>query len=279
MSRQLPNQRRALSYRESHLTGPVNRDESRIHTLGLPSSRKPIVTTACGFAAVPSSSAGSALFTLGGQREFVDFGEHCRDPSLLYAPQRTGSGGVERASRRRISVAVALGLGLALAGCGSADGTAEPAAPQGADPVAWMGVFCQGLGQVIEAASAAPTPASTSQGEKDALLTLADTTQQAFATTAQKLTQLGQPGITAGKQAQDNAVGFFTTAANAVADRRAKLAALDPHDPNFEQKKADQLAGPDLGSQVQGLMSTNGLASAFGKAPQCQQLGATAGHR
>jgi hypothetical protein len=142
-----------------------------------------------------------------------------------------------------------------------------------------MGVFCQGLGQVIEAASAAPTPASTSQGEKDALLTLADTTQQAFATTAQKLTQLGQPGITAGKQAQDNAVGFFTTAANAVADRRAKLAALDPHDPNFEQKKADQLAGPDLGSQVQGLMSTNGLASAFGKAPQCQQLGATAGHR
>jgi hypothetical protein len=76
-----------------------------------------------------------------------------------------------------------------------------------------MGVFCQGLGQVIEAASAAPTPASTSQGEKDALLTLADTTQQAFATTAQKLTQLGPPGITAGKQAQDNAVGFFTTAA------------------------------------------------------------------
>lgn len=118
-----------------------------------------------------------------------------------------------------------------------------------------------------------------SASEKDSLLTLADSTQQAFATTAQRLTQLGPPGITDGKQAQDSAVGFFTTAANAVADRRAKLAALDPHDPNFEQKRTEQLAGPDLGSQVQGLLSNNELAAAFGKAPQCQQLGTTAGHR
>ena len=73
-------------------------------------------------------------------------------------------------------------------------------------------------------------------------------------------------------------MGFFTTAANAVADRRAKLAALDPNDPNFEQKKADQLTGPDLGSQVQGLIGNNELAPAFGKAPPCQQLGATARH-
>lgn len=178
-----------------------------------------------------------------------------------------------------MGLAVVLCLGLALAGCGSADVTAKPAAPQGADPVAWMGVFCQGLGQVIDAAAAAPKPPPTPQGEKDALLAQADTTQQAFVTTAQKLTQLGPPGITAGKQAQDSAVGFFTTAANAVADRRAKLAVLDPNDPNFEQKKVDQLAGPDLGSQVQGLMSNNELAPAFGKAPQCQQLGTTAGHR
>jgi hypothetical protein len=142
-----------------------------------------------------------------------------------------------------------------------------------------MDVFCQGLGQVIDAGAAAAKPPSTPQGEKDALLTLADTTQQAFVTTAQKLIQLGAPAITNGKQAQDSAVGFFTTAASAVADRRAKLAALDPTDPNFEQEKADQLAGPDLGSQVQGLMSNNELAAAFGKAPQCQQLGATAGHR
>jgi len=67
-------------------------------------------------------------------------------------------------------------------------------------------------------------------------------------------------------------VGFFTTAANAVADRRAKLAALDPNDPNSEQKKAEQLSGPDLGSQVQGLISNSELAPAFGKALQCQQL-------
>jgi hypothetical protein len=142
-----------------------------------------------------------------------------------------------------------------------------------------MGVFCQGLGQVIDAGAAAAKPPSTPQGEKDALLALADSTQQAFTTTAQKLTQLGAPGITDGKQAQDSAVGFFTTAANAVADRRTKLATLNPNDPNFEQKKAEQLAGPDLGSQVQGLFSNNELATAFGKTPQCQQLVATAGHR
>ncbi len=182
--------------------------------------------------------------------------------------------------RRGIGVVVVLGLGLALGGCGSGGATAKPSAmPGGADPVVWMGVFCQGLGQVIDAGAAAAKPTSTPQGEKDALLTLADSTQQAFTTTAQKLTQLGAPGIADGKQAQDNAVGFFTTAANAVADRRAKLAGLDPNDPNFEQEKADQLTGPDLGSQVQGLLSNNELAPAFGKAPQCQQLGATAGHR
>lgn len=62
---------------------------------------------------------------------------------------------------------------------------------------------------------------------------------------------------------------FFTTVVNAVADRRAKLAALDPSDPSLEEKKAEQLAGPDLGSQVQGLLSNNELAAAFGKAPQC----------
>jgi hypothetical protein len=50
--------------------------------------------------------------------------------------------------------------------------------------------------------------AADSAGRKDALLRQADTTQQAFAATTQKLTQLGPPAITAGKQAQDSAVGF-----------------------------------------------------------------------
>ena len=210
----------------------------------------------------------------------MDSYELCQHPSSPHAHQRTASAEAGLSSRHRIGVAVVLGLGLALGGCGSGGATAKPADTlQGADPVAWMGVFCQGLGQVIDAGNAAAKPPSTPQGEKDALLTLADTTQQAFTRTAQELTQLGAPGITDGKQAQDGAVGFFTTAANAIADRRTKLAALDPHDPNFEQKKAEQLTGPDLGSQVQAVMSTNELAPAFGKAPQCQQLGATAGHR
>jgi hypothetical protein len=210
----------------------------------------------------------------------MDFCALCHPLSSPQAHQRTASGGNQPSSRRRIGVAVVLGLSLALGGCGSGGATAKPSAtPQGADPVAWMGVFCQGLGQVIDAGAAAAKPPSTPQGEKDALVTLADTTQQAFTTTAQKLTQLGAPGITDGKQAQDNAVGFFTTAASTIADRRAKLAALDPNDPNFEQKKVDQLTGPDLGSQVQGVISNGELAPAFNKAPQCQQLGATAGHR
>jgi hypothetical protein len=219
-----------------------------------------VVAIARRFAVVPSSPTGSALFTYEEQRRSMEFCELCH-----------------RLCGHRIGVAVVLGLGLALGGCGSGGATAKPSAtPQGADPVAWMGVFCGGLDQVIDAGAAAAKPPPTPQGEKDALVTQADATQQALTTTAQKLTQLGAPGITDGKQAQDNAVGFFTTAANAIADRRTKLAALDANDPNFEQKKAEQLAGPDLGSQVQGLISNNELAPAFGKAPQCQQLGATA---
>jgi hypothetical protein len=219
------------------------------------------------------------LFTLADQCGYVNSDQHCHDQSSPHAHHRIVPKTVEFSPRRRVGVVVALSLGLALGGCGSADKTAKPAAPQGADPVVWMGAFCQGLGQVIGAATAAANPPSTPQGEKEALLTLADSTHQAFTSTAEKLAQLGPPAITNGKQAQDSAVGFFTTAANAVADRRAKLAALDPDDPNFEQKKADQLAGPDLGSQAQGLMSNNELTPAFGKASQCQQLSASGGHR
>jgi hypothetical protein len=142
-----------------------------------------------------------------------------------------------------------------------------------------MGVFCGGLGEVITAEAAAAKPPSTPQDQKDALLTLADTTQQAFTKTAQKLTQLGPPGITNGTQAQASAVGFFTTAAKTVADRRARLAALDANDPNFEQKETTQLAGSDLGAPTQGLISNKDLTRAFSTAPQCQQLGATAAHR
>jgi hypothetical protein len=55
---------------------------------------------------------------------------------------------------------------------------------------------------------------------------------------------------------------------------------LDAKDPDFAQK-ANNLAGPDLGTagtQMQGLTSNKDLAPAFGKAPECQRLGATAAH-
>ena len=184
------------------------------------------------------------------------------------------------ASRRQVGVVVLLALGLAVGACGSNDVKTKPAAPQGADPVTWVGAFCGGLGDVVAAEAAAAKPPATPQGQKDGLLKLADLTQQALTSAAAKLSQLGPPGITDGKHAQDSAVGFFTTAATAVGERRVKLAALDTNDPNFAQKadQLAQLASADLGptTQVQGLTTDKELAPAFSAAPQCQRLSAPA---
>jgi hypothetical protein len=184
-------------------------------------------------------------------------------------------------SRRPVGVVALLALGLALGGCGSAAVTAKPAPPKGSDPVAWTGAFCGGLGDVIAAVSAIAKSPPTPQGQKDGLLAFADSAQQAFSNTAHKLTQLGPPAITDGKQVQDTAVGFFTTAAGTIGDQRTKLVALDPKDPDFTQK-ASHLGGPDLGAatstQLQGLTSNKELAPAFGAAPECQRLSASAGH-
>jgi hypothetical protein len=184
-------------------------------------------------------------------------------------------------SRRPVGVVALLALSLAVGGCSSTAVTAKPAAPKGSDPVAWTGAFCGGLGDVITAVSAIAKSPSTPQGQKDGLLAFADSAQQAFSNTAHKLTQLGPPAITDGKRVQDTAVGFFNTAAGTIGDQRTKLVALDPKDPNF-MEKASHLGGPDLGTatstQVQGLTSNKELAPAFGTAPECRQLGATAGH-
>ncbi len=175
------------------------------------------------------------------------------------------------------STVVLLSLGLALAGCGSAaDVKPKPAAPQGADPVAWVGSFCGGLGDVISGVSAIAKSQPTPQGQKDGLLEFSDIAQRAFSNTAQNLTKLGPPRVTDGKRLQDTAVGFFTTAAGTVGGQRAKLATLDANDPDFVQK-ASHLAGPDLGAastQMQELTSNQQLAPAFRAAPQCQKLSA-----
>ncbi|MBW0009585.1 MAG: hypothetical protein JO063_05615 [Pseudonocardiales bacterium] len=173
-----------------------------------------------------------------------------------------------------------MALALGLAGCGSADPTPKPAAPQGSDPVAWAGAFCGGLGDVLAGVSAIAKAQPTPQGQKDGLLEFSDIAQQAFATTARKLEQLGQPRIVDGKRVQDTAVGFFTTAAGTVGGQRARLAALDAKDPDFVQK-ASHLAGPDLGAasdQMRNLTSNKELAPAFRSAPACQRLSAGAGH-
>jgi hypothetical protein len=134
--------------------------------------------------------------------------------------------------------------------------------------------------EVIAGAAATAKSQPTPQGQKG-LLKVADSTQQAFANTAHKLTQLGQPGIPNGTQVQDTTVGFFTTAAATVGDRRTKLAALDANDPNFVQK-SNSLAAADLGAtgtQLQGLTSNKELAPTFGAAAEYQRLGTTAANR
>jgi hypothetical protein len=181
------------------------------------------------------------------------------------------------------AAAALLALGLTLTGCGgSADVKPKPpAAPQSSDPVAWAGAFCGGLGDVISGVSSIAKSPPTPQGQKDGLLEFSDVAQRAFASTAQKLQQLGPPRITNGTQVQNTAVGFFANASQTVGAQRTKLAALDPNDPNFVQN-ASHLAGPDLGAastQMQQLTSNKELAPAFRGAPQCQQLSATAGHR
>jgi hypothetical protein len=188
------------------------------------------------------------------------------------------------ASRRRSGVAIVT-LVLALAGCSSGDpkgsGDAKPAVPQGADPVAWVGAFCGGLGDVIAGVGALSKSQPTPQGQKDGLLAFSDSAQRAFSHAASKLEQLGPPRIADGKHAHDTAVGFFTKAAGTVSDQRAKLAALDANDPDFVQK-ASQLQGPDLSgasAQVQELTSNKELMPAFSAAPECQRLGSRAAPR
>lgn len=173
-----------------------------------------------------------------------------------------------------------MALALALAGCGSADVKPKPPALQGSDPVAWAGTLCGGLGDVIAGVSAIAKAQPTPQGQKDGLLEFSDIAQWAFANTAHKLEQLGQPRIADGKRIQDAAVGFFTTAAGTVGSQREKLAALDAKDPDFAQK-ASHLAGPDLGaasSQMRELTSNKDLAPAFRAAPACQRLSTAGGH-
>jgi hypothetical protein len=183
-------------------------------------------------------------------------------------------------SRRRSGVIV-LALALVLAGCGSGD--AKPATSKAidSDPVAWVGAFCGGLGDVLAGVASIAKSQPTPQGQKDGLLAFSDSAQRAFANTAGKLEQLGPPRITDGKRAHDTAVSFFTKAAGTVADQRAKFAALDANDPDFVQK-ASRLSGPDLSgvsAQAQELTSNKELLPAFRAAPECQRLGSGAGPR
>jgi len=181
---------------------------------------------------------------------------------------------------RHVGVIGLVILSLALGGCGSANVAAQPSTSptlQGANPVAWVGVLCSGLGEVAAAVETIKTEPPTPQGQKDGLLKVADTTQQAFTNTANKLARLGPPAITNGNQTQNDATSYFTTIAAAIGDQRAKIAALDTNDPNFAQKagQLSNLAGNATGTQLQNLVTNSELMPAFGKQPGCQRLVAT----
>jgi hypothetical protein len=183
---------------------------------------------------------------------------------------------------RRTGAVALLALSLAVAGCSSSGSTSEatqkPAAPQGADPVAWTGALCKGIGQAASGVTAIAKSQPTPQGQKDGILAFSDAVQQAFSGTAQSLKQLGPPRVTDGKKIQESAVSFFTGAAGTISEQREKFAALDPNAPDFVEK-ASHLPGPDLGalsSQIQSLTTNPQLMPAFKASPDCQKLSAPA---
>lgn len=181
---------------------------------------------------------------------------------------------------RHVGVIALVVLSLALSGCGSVSVNAKPSTspvPQGADPVAWVGALCGGLGEMVAGAEVMKTEPSTPQGQKDGLLKIADTAQRAFTNTANKLSQLGPPAITNGNQTQNDTKSFFTTAAAAVGDQRAKITALDTNDPNFAQKAGQLSTFGDnaTATQLQKITANSELVPAFGKASECQRLLAT----
>jgi hypothetical protein len=110
-----------------------------------------------------------------------------------------------------------------------------------------MSTFCAGIGEENAANTAfgqSPLSEPTAQGLWNELLQFLDTVQQGSTTTANKLTQLGPPAVTGGKQVQDIAVGYFTTMARIYSEHRAKLAALDANDPDLAQQAGQLIPGP-----------------------------------
>ena len=111
------------------------------------------------------------------------------------------------------------------------------------------------------------------QDTKDGILQFLDSAQQGLINAIHKLTQLGPPGTSEGKQAQENVVAFLTTAAGKIGDQRAKAAALDANDPHFGENVC-QLNLLDLGQPIEptGVGNDQELMHAFLAAPECQRL-------
>lgn len=172
-------------------------------------------------------------------------------------------------------VVLSVVLGIALVGCGSSDNdTDAEQGDAGSDPVAWVGKFCGGVGEVLNGAAALREPQPDPQAQKDALLGFIDNTQKAMNTAADQLRKLGPPAVPNGQQVHDTAVGFFASTAETVIGQRERLEALDPQAPDFYEQLS-QLPQPDLqavSNQAQQLTGNPDLAPAFREAPECRQL-------
>ncbi len=183
---------------------------------------------------------------------------------------------------RHLTAAAALALGLTVAGCGSQDQAAKPVADgrPAAEPVAWAGAVCGGLGEVISSAAELGAAPSDPQAHKEALLAFADSLRASLDATVGELEQLGAPDVPDGAQTQQIVLDFFGSAAEATATQREKLAALDPEAADFEQRLGEIVASgatSELDGRMSEVTSKPELASAFQQAPECRQMAAAAG--
>jgi hypothetical protein len=161
---------------------------------------------------------------------------------------------------------------VGLSGCGSGD-TGQAA---GSDPKAWVGVFCNGIGDVAAGTTILQDQQPTPQAQKDMLLRFIDHTQQSMSAAAGRLRQLGPPAIVSGRQVQDTAVSFFATGAHTVDGPRAQLSALDPNAPDFYDKM-NAVPAPDLqsvGAQAQALLRNRDLEPYRLASPECKRTSA-----
>lgn len=163
---------------------------------------------------------------------------------------------------------------------GSSATTTTTTAAADADPVAWAGTFCEGMGPTIEGVlsmlktmfeGGAEDPAV----QKAALLEYSSKAGKAMTEAGAKLEGLGVPTAES-RELHDELVKFFTESGKTATEVNTELAALDPADPEFatklERLGGDQADPSKLQEQVKKLQDDPKLGEAFKQAPECVKM-------